>query len=265
MAKNIFNSITLTRQAEYKRTYDRLMERARGRAKEKGVHENHHIFPRSMGGSNEKSNIVALTYKEHFLAHWLLTKFTEGRARISMLKALSKMKRAGKKHKNRVASGWMYEVARRANSEAMGLWNKTPEGQEAAMKAGATRRAFNATPEGQVVSKEAGKKIGATLSAFYATPEGKAAAKKGGAARRVFYATPEGKAAAKERGKKISSTKKARGSQAGEKHHNATVTEETVRQIRTFEGSHTEAALHFGITRQMSYRIRTNKTWAHVI
>ena len=34
--------------------------------------EMHHIIPRSEGGSDEPSNIVALTAREHFLAHWLL-------------------------------------------------------------------------------------------------------------------------------------------------------------------------------------------------
>jgi hypothetical protein len=213
MADGIFNSITLTRQAEYKRTYDRLMERARGRVKEKGVHENHHIIPRSMGGSNEKSNIVALTYKEHFLAHWLLTKFTTGKARRAMFRALSKMIRAGRNNKNRLMSGWQYTIARRANSEAMVLWHKTPEGQEAAKKSGVTLSAFYATPEGQTVAKEAGKKGGAALRAFYATPDGQKVAKergkKSGATQRLFWVTPEGQVVAKNRGKKVSTRLRA--------------------------------------------------------
>jgi hypothetical protein len=36
--------------------------------------ELHHIVPKCMGGSNEKENLVLLTYREHFIAHWLLTK-----------------------------------------------------------------------------------------------------------------------------------------------------------------------------------------------
>ena len=36
--------------------------------------ERHHIVPRSEGGSDEPSNIVSLTAREHFLAHWLLYK-----------------------------------------------------------------------------------------------------------------------------------------------------------------------------------------------
>lgn len=36
--------------------------------------ENHHIVPRCAGGSNDKSNIVCLSFREHFICHKLLTK-----------------------------------------------------------------------------------------------------------------------------------------------------------------------------------------------
>lgn len=36
--------------------------------------EKHHILPKSLGGSDEISNIIKLTYREHFIAHWLLWK-----------------------------------------------------------------------------------------------------------------------------------------------------------------------------------------------
>lgn len=45
-------------------------------------HEFHHIVPRCVGGTDMKSNIVALTPREHFLCHWLLTKmYPRGEAR----------------------------------------------------------------------------------------------------------------------------------------------------------------------------------------
>jgi len=37
-------------------------------------YEKHHILPRSMGGKDNKENIVCLTAKEHFLCHLLLIK-----------------------------------------------------------------------------------------------------------------------------------------------------------------------------------------------
>ena len=34
--------------------------------------EQHHIIPKCIGGTNNKSNLVLLTAREHFIAHWLL-------------------------------------------------------------------------------------------------------------------------------------------------------------------------------------------------
>ena len=39
-----------------------------------GHTETHHIIPRSMGGLNNKENLVDLTAKEHFICHLLLNK-----------------------------------------------------------------------------------------------------------------------------------------------------------------------------------------------
>ena len=58
---------------DYKRHYDLLIERARIRQLT-GYVERHHIVPRCMGGTNEKSNIAVLTPEEHYLAHQLLVK-----------------------------------------------------------------------------------------------------------------------------------------------------------------------------------------------
>jgi hypothetical protein len=39
-----------------------------------GYTERHHIVPRCMGGSDDESNLVNLTAREHFICHLLLTK-----------------------------------------------------------------------------------------------------------------------------------------------------------------------------------------------
>ena len=36
--------------------------------------ENHHIIPKSLGGSDTKDNLVKLTARQHFIAHWILWK-----------------------------------------------------------------------------------------------------------------------------------------------------------------------------------------------
>ncbi len=55
--------------------------------------ESHHIVPKSLGGTNSKSNLVYLTAKEHFVAHKLLTKFLKigSNAHIKMMYAFSYM------------------------------------------------------------------------------------------------------------------------------------------------------------------------------
>ena len=37
--------------------------------------EKHHIVPKCLGGDDSKENLVELTAREHFICHWLLTKF----------------------------------------------------------------------------------------------------------------------------------------------------------------------------------------------
>lgn len=58
---------------DYIKIYNQIMDRAKDRTPEKnGYYETHHIIPKCMGGDNIKSNKVKLTYREHFIAHWLL-------------------------------------------------------------------------------------------------------------------------------------------------------------------------------------------------
>ena len=42
-------------------------------------YEWHHIIPRCMGGSDDKSNLVKLTLREHYIAHMLLYKIYKTR------------------------------------------------------------------------------------------------------------------------------------------------------------------------------------------
>lgn len=56
--ETIYNNLILKRQIEIPEGYT----------------EEHHIIPRSFGGSDNKSNLVLLTAREHYLAHYLLMK-----------------------------------------------------------------------------------------------------------------------------------------------------------------------------------------------
>ena len=84
---------------KYSKTYFAITSNAKQRTTE-GYTELHHIIPQSMGGSNDKENLVELTAREHFICHWLLVKMTEGDDRSKMLYALKGMK-AENKHQQR--------------------------------------------------------------------------------------------------------------------------------------------------------------------
>jgi hypothetical protein len=77
--------------------------------------ERHHIIPRSLGGDNQRENIVRLSARAHFLAHWLLTKFTEGNDRYKMLHAMSCMRR---RVGCRSWTSWQYAIVKEAQAEA---------------------------------------------------------------------------------------------------------------------------------------------------
>jgi hypothetical protein len=53
--------------------------------------ERHHIIPRSLGGDDSKENLVFLTAREHFLAHWLLFKIKSGIDKSKMANAWFRM------------------------------------------------------------------------------------------------------------------------------------------------------------------------------
>ena len=47
--------------------------------------ERHHIVPRAEGGSDDASNLVKLTAREHYIAHLLLAKIYDDYAMYSAL------------------------------------------------------------------------------------------------------------------------------------------------------------------------------------
>jgi hypothetical protein len=95
----------------YRKIYDALMERGRNRKFVKGEHERHHIVPKALGGGNERENIAVLTYREHFLAHWILTKITEGQSNFKMIHALNRLMNKNSKQTKSYTS-WQYSITR---------------------------------------------------------------------------------------------------------------------------------------------------------
>lgn len=58
---------------DYEKTYNKLIAAARAQQID-GYYETHHIVPKAEGGSDDKTNLVKLTARQHYVAHLLLAK-----------------------------------------------------------------------------------------------------------------------------------------------------------------------------------------------
>jgi NUMOD3 motif len=117
---------------KYSKTYFAITSNAKQRITE-GYTELHHIIPQSMGGSNDKENLVELTAREHFVCHWLLIKMTEGKDRSKMLYALNGMKAENRYQQryNTKITARVYETYRIEHAENH---SKTMKGRPASNK-----------------------------------------------------------------------------------------------------------------------------------
>lgn len=134
----------------YKYWYFRLIVKAAKRVPPRKYTEKHHVIPRSLGGANTKRNLVILTYREHFLAHWLLVRCTEGVAYEKMCRALQYMSLS---RSGRMISSWQYTRARKAAKDAALLYRHTEE----------SKRKISAAHKGKIISSEYRAKISAGL------------------------------------------------------------------------------------------------------
>ena len=122
---------------KYYKWYEQLIDRARNRTIE-GYVERHHIVPRSLGGTNEKSNLVALTAREHLIAHMLLPRFVENKA--PMWQAVWMMMNT----QGRKLTGRLYEQAR---IECRGICKGRKMSPEFCAKISAARKGKKLSPE----------------------------------------------------------------------------------------------------------------------
>lgn len=86
---------------KYSNWYSEFIDQRRHRTLPKNTYvEKHHILPRSLGGTDEDSNLIALTAKEHFFAHLLLSKMFKNSSSYKMSSALiaMQMNSTGKRH-----------------------------------------------------------------------------------------------------------------------------------------------------------------------
>lgn len=87
--------------------------------------ESHHIIPKCLGGNNDKSNLVLLTAREHFIVHILLLKMVNCKNhKFRLLKSLLYFKGNNSKS-SRIINSRLYEIYRKQYSiEMRNRYNK---------------------------------------------------------------------------------------------------------------------------------------------
>jgi hypothetical protein len=101
---------------KYSRWYFSIIESRKENPPLEG--EVHHIIPSSIGGFDYKSNLVKLTYREHFICHLLLTKMTEGAERTKMAYALKFMTAKSSRQNRYQITGRSFETVKKLFAEA---------------------------------------------------------------------------------------------------------------------------------------------------
>jgi hypothetical protein len=97
---------------DYEKIYYELISYRRDNILTSGYKEVHHIIPRSLGGTNDKLNLVALTGREHYIAHLLLARFNRCSETVFALIAMQ-MKPSEDSKRPHIKNGRMYEWARK--------------------------------------------------------------------------------------------------------------------------------------------------------
>lgn len=83
-------------------------------------YESHHIIPKCLGGSNDQSNLIMLTARQHFIAHKLLIKIYPNN---SLLHHAFAMMASTNRYQNRVYTSKQYSEMKNSRSLAMKLDN----------------------------------------------------------------------------------------------------------------------------------------------
>ena len=103
---------------DYNKIYYQIIDRAKDRVIE-GYVEKHHIVPKSMGGDNSKTNIVALTAREHFLSHMLLCEIYPSNNKLKHALFLMAIGKQKVKEKTYIIGSRVYERLRKDFSKML--------------------------------------------------------------------------------------------------------------------------------------------------
>jgi hypothetical protein len=160
----MLNKIQGNRHMNYLRIYNSIINYAKEFPAE-GYTEQHHIIPKCLGGSDDSSNLISLSPRQHYVCHWLLAKHYNIK---KLWGAFAMMTVASSRHQ-RIKNSRLFERARLARSKAAtgngnGMFGKPSACKKHSQetiekirlsKLGKKRTAFNRSP----ASEETKKKI----------------------------------------------------------------------------------------------------------
>ena len=135
---------------DYQKIYNNLIESRKNKPlKIDEYYEKHHIIPRCLGGPDDEHNLIKLTYREHFIAHWLLVKIHKSHSGINY--AFLCMLR--KQSDGRILNSRMFETIKKNFSKFKKLYckienpGKSQKSRESASKRMRERNPTSLHPE----------------------------------------------------------------------------------------------------------------------
>ena len=99
----------------YSKHYESLIAKGKDRGLDIYT-ELHHVIPKCLGGSNEKSNLVRLTPEEHYVAHQLLARIYPENMKLIFAASAMTFDRQGRRYNNKLY-GWIRVKLAKASSE----------------------------------------------------------------------------------------------------------------------------------------------------
>lgn len=107
---------------KYTAWYYTIINRALLRTEIHEYCETHHIIPKSLGGTNIKTNLVVLTAREHFICHLLLPKMLDNQEDINKMKyafhCITHVRNSGQSQRH-ICTSTQYALAKKYKSECL--------------------------------------------------------------------------------------------------------------------------------------------------
>jgi hypothetical protein len=149
--------------SKYTTWYYQIINNAKQRIVDFGKNR-HHIVPKCMGGSNDLSNLIDLTYREHFICHRLLIKMVEPKFKSKMVYAAWQQSRSAKLKGTRITSRTFAKLKEELSQSYTGrkriAFSEEWKNNMAESKKGIKNHMFNKHHKAESLEKMSANRIG---------------------------------------------------------------------------------------------------------